>query len=219
MARKEIAIEPPTGPKVEVPSFYSHKSNAKQLLFELYHHLGIHRFSEDQLSPYQSQILRDLGDSIGQPRTRGYDTLLDPRSLNSAELKIGQYNRRKPQISLRCSLTKKNNLSVVWQPYRLDINFKELPAPEWLSIPSGYGGFLRPDDELMFIRDFGWLRNIDRDHRRNSISVDMYLLTTAIAAWNDLKALGCAGYIVSFIGRRVLHFGRTAETHVEHFPQ
>lgn len=29
---------------------------------------------------------------------------------------------------------------------------------------------------------------------------------------------GCAGYIVSFSGRRVLYFGRTAETHVEHFP-
>lgn len=32
------------------------------------------------------------------------------------------------------------------------------------------------------------------------------------------KALGCAGYIVSFPGRRVLYFGRTAETHVERFP-
>ncbi len=30
---------------------------------------------------------------------------------------------------------------------------------------------------------------------------------------------GCAGYIVSFLGRRVVYLGRTAETHVEHFPQ
>lgn len=29
---------------------------------------------------------------------------------------------------------------------------------------------------------------------------------------------GCAGYIVSFPGRRVLYYGRTAETHTEHFP-
>lgn len=29
---------------------------------------------------------------------------------------------------------------------------------------------------------------------------------------------GCAGYLVSFPGRRVLYFGRTGETHVEHFP-
>jgi uncharacterized protein YbcV (DUF1398 family) len=35
----------------------------------------------------------------------------------------------------------------------------------------------------------------------------------------NVKALGCAGYVVSFPGRRVLYFGRTAETHVEHFPQ
>lgn len=34
-----------------------------------------------------------------------------------------------------------------------------------------------------------------------------------------VKGLGCAGYIVSFPGRRVLYFGRTAEIHVEHFPQ
>lgn len=30
---------------------------------------------------------------------------------------------------------------------------------------------------------------------------------------------GCAGYMVSFFGRRVLYFGRSAETHVEHFPR
>ncbi|MFZ1662042.1 MAG: hypothetical protein WAT77_08780 [Paracoccaceae bacterium] len=35
----------------------------------------------------------------------------------------------------------------------------------------------------------------------------------------NVKALGCAGYIVSFLGRRVLYFGRTADIHVEHFPQ
>ena len=34
-----------------------------------------------------------------------------------------------------------------------------------------------------------------------------------------VKAFGCAGYLVSFSGRRVLYFGYTAETHVEHFPK
>ena len=29
---------------------------------------------------------------------------------------------------------------------------------------------------------------------------------------------GCAGYVVSFAGRRAVYMGRTAETHVEHFP-
>jgi uncharacterized protein YbcV (DUF1398 family) len=33
-----------------------------------------------------------------------------------------------------------------------------------------------------------------------------------------VKAAGCAGYIVSFSGRRVVYFGRTAQTHIEHFP-
>lgn len=34
-----------------------------------------------------------------------------------------------------------------------------------------------------------------------------------------VKAAGCAGYLVSFPGRRVVYYGRTAETHVEMFPQ
>ncbi|MBP1884429.1 DUF1398 domain-containing protein [Sinorhizobium mexicanum] len=33
------------------------------------------------------------------------------------------------------------------------------------------------------------------------------------------RAAGCAGYLVSFLGRRVVYFGRTAETHIEHFPK
>ena len=33
-----------------------------------------------------------------------------------------------------------------------------------------------------------------------------------------VAAAGCAGYMVSFAGRRALYIGRTAETHVEHFP-
>ena len=33
-----------------------------------------------------------------------------------------------------------------------------------------------------------------------------------------VMAAGCAGYLVSFPGRRVVYYGRTAETHVEYFP-
>jgi uncharacterized protein YbcV (DUF1398 family) len=29
---------------------------------------------------------------------------------------------------------------------------------------------------------------------------------------------GCAGYIVSLLGKRVVYYGRTGETHVEYFP-
>jgi uncharacterized protein YbcV (DUF1398 family) len=32
------------------------------------------------------------------------------------------------------------------------------------------------------------------------------------------KAAGCAGYLVSLSGRRVLYFGRSGETHTEHMP-
>jgi uncharacterized protein YbcV (DUF1398 family) len=40
-----------------------------------------------------------------------------------------------------------------------------------------------------------------------------------VAFCEKVKAAGCAGYMVSFLGRRVVYFGRTAETHVEHFPK
>ncbi len=40
---------------------------------------------------------------------------------------------------------------------------------------------------------------------------------TAFSA--QAKAAGCAGYLVSFLGRRVVYFGRSGETHVEYFPQ
>lgn len=39
-----------------------------------------------------------------------------------------------------------------------------------------------------------------------------------VAFSSRVKQAGCAGYIVSFPGRRIVYFGRTAETHVEHFP-
>lgn len=35
---------------------------------------------------------------------------------------------------------------------------------------------------------------------------------------DKVAAAGCAGYIVSFPGKRVLYYGRTAETHIEYFP-
>jgi uncharacterized protein YbcV (DUF1398 family) len=33
-----------------------------------------------------------------------------------------------------------------------------------------------------------------------------------------MVAAGCAGYVVSIVGKRVLYYGRTAETHTEYFP-
>jgi len=34
----------------------------------------------------------------------------------------------------------------------------------------------------------------------------------------NVKNAGCAGYLVTMLGRRVVYFGRTGETHVEYFP-
>lgn len=36
---------------------------------------------------------------------------------------------------------------------------------------------------------------------------------------SNVKASGCAGYLVSFPGKRVLYFGAAGDTHVEHFPR
>jgi uncharacterized protein YbcV (DUF1398 family) len=41
---------------------------------------------------------------------------------------------------------------------------------------------------------------------------------TYLGFCKKVASAGCAGYIVSFSGRRALYIGRTAETHVEHFP-
>jgi uncharacterized protein YbcV (DUF1398 family) len=40
-----------------------------------------------------------------------------------------------------------------------------------------------------------------------------------VAFCEKAKSAGCAGYLVSFLGRRVVYFGRTAETHAEDFPK
>lgn len=34
-----------------------------------------------------------------------------------------------------------------------------------------------------------------------------------------VTAAGCAGYLVSILGRRVIYFSRNAQTHIEPFPQ
>lgn len=33
-----------------------------------------------------------------------------------------------------------------------------------------------------------------------------------------IAAAGCAGYLVTLLGRRAVYYGRDGETHVEHFP-
>lgn len=40
---------------------------------------------------------------------------------------------------------------------------------------------------------------------------------TYLGFCSKVRAAGCAGYMVSFLGKRVVYYGRTAETHVELF--
>lgn len=40
-----------------------------------------------------------------------------------------------------------------------------------------------------------------------------------LAFCERIKDAGCAGYLVSFLGRRVVYYGRTGETHIELFPR
>ena len=34
-----------------------------------------------------------------------------------------------------------------------------------------------------------------------------------------IMSAGCTNYLVSFVGKRVVYFGRTGDTHIEHFPK
>lgn len=42
---------------------------------------------------------------------------------------------------------------------------------------------------------------------------------TYLGFCEKVRAAGCAGYMVSFPGKRAVYYGRTAEMHVEPFPQ
>lgn len=61
----------------------------------------------------------------------------------------------------------------------------------------------------------------DVDHIRQAILAAQMKAENYSYAWFCKKAMeaGCAGYIVSLLGKRVVYFGRTGETYVEHFPK
>jgi uncharacterized protein YbcV (DUF1398 family) len=61
----------------------------------------------------------------------------------------------------------------------------------------------------------------DKDAIRSAIREAQQLAPgyTYVGFCRKVMNAGCAGYMVSFSGRRALYFGRAAETHVEEFPQ
>lgn len=92
--------------------------------------------------------------------------------------------------------------------YRQNLQSFHLPSGEVLTLPMpDHGGAVAPDFDGPALRaKIAWAQSGAPDY-------------TYAAFSRGAKAAGCAGYIVSFPGRRVLYFGRTAETHVEHFPR
>ncbi len=92
--------------------------------------------------------------------------------------------------------------------YRREACAYYLPNGESIELP------LPPDDEAVAAEFLG--EAVKAAIREAQSGVAGY---TYKGFCRKVKAAGCAGYIVSFSGRRVVYFGRTAETHIEHFPK
>ncbi len=82
-----------------------------------------------------------------------------------------------------------------------------LPDGESLDLPTG-----APNGPVAAIFDAGAVKAAIRDAQ---ILAPGY---TYKGFCGKVAAAGCAGYLVSFSGRRALYFGRSGEIHVEHFP-
>jgi uncharacterized protein YbcV (DUF1398 family) len=97
----------------------------------------------------------------------------------------------------------------------------------------GYAVDYRRNSQIYYLPD-GDSVELDLPHSTGAVAAAFDSLgVEALVRWaqaNDpdysysafcekVKDAGCAGYLVSFLGRRVLYYGRTAETHVELFPQ
>jgi uncharacterized protein YbcV (DUF1398 family) len=91
--------------------------------------------------------------------------------------------------------------------YRRKVCAYYLPNGDSIELP------LPPDDEMVAAEFLGEIvKAAIRDAQSGAAGY------TYKGFCRKVKAAGCAGYIVSFSGRRVVYFGRTGETHVEQFP-
>lgn len=85
--------------------------------------------------------------------------------------------------------------------------------------------YFRPDGESVELENRSNAGSVAANFDAEGVAAQVRWAQAAPAEYSytafcrNVQALGCAGYMVSFLGRRVLYFGRTAETHVEHFPQ
>ena len=91
--------------------------------------------------------------------------------------------------------------------YRQDQQTFHLPSGDCLPLkmPASAGAIAAPFDGAEVARLIRWAQRKPDDY--------------SYAAFSEkVKAAACASYVVSFLGRRVVYMGRSAEMHVEHFP-
>jgi uncharacterized protein YbcV (DUF1398 family) len=80
-------------------------------------------------------------------------------------------------------------------------------------LPDGEGVVVQTHDPDVAIAAVFEPRRVEAAVRQSQAGSHTYR-----AFCEKVMAAGCSGYLVSLLGRRVVYFGRTAETHVEHFP-
>lgn len=75
-----------------------------------------------------------------------------------------------------------------------------------LPMPSHAGPVAAAFDKAVVEAQIRWAQSGDQAYTYQAFS-------------RNVAAAGCAGYLVSFLGRRVVYYGRTGDIHVELFPQ
>ena len=83
-------------------------------------------------------------------------------------------------------------------------------------LPNGESLILKASEEKMPIAEFFNIEAIQAAIKEAQIKVVSY---TYKGFCKKIMVAGCVGYMVSFLGKRAVYFGRTGETHVEYFPK
>jgi hypothetical protein len=214
MARRQSDLDQARRSKLRAPLFWENDGDPMRLLTGLFSELGRIGLDRENLPSHQQETLIDIKNAIGYPRSEGFVTLFDTNRVDFSTLKESSNSCRRPKISLRCYLTTKHNLSVKWEPHHIDLNYPKIPAPEWIRPPLGYHGFDRPNDELLFLRNFGRLKEIRTSRDAILKAVDVYLLALGMVVWNDLKAFVSEHMDVQIQCAPKLKFGRPENYHL-----
>ncbi len=162
--------------RLKPPSFYQGSASPLYNLLQLENMLGRAGFKVDNLSPYQRDIHHCLVETINRPTHHIAGTILEFGAVDWSAVPATRGYVPKPRISIDCRLTSKGNLSMTWLPGHLDLTFHEKANEEWLQIRNTTGGFERPENELVFIREAECLKTIESNNKPISIWVDCALL-------------------------------------------